>query len=353
MKKAEAFDRLVENALDFLNKSNSELENTPKHAIISFYTAVELILKARLMAEHWTLVVSRKQEPDWENFKKGNFQSVTLEQAAARLKKVIGSGLTKEEYSVFDEIRKHRNKMVHFFHEISTQQEGEKFRTGAAKQHLKAWYFLIQLIRSKWDNVFADWLHEFDKFDQSLKRIHEYLGVVFARKSEEISLLKAEGFLIYECPSCKFNAQKHSSAERSLYESVCLVCGLTESCIRIVCEDCGTEIVFRNEGFAECNKCKKSYEPVDLADLLEDRSNHYEAIKDGDTPLTPANCSECDGYHTVIENPFGAYLCASCFNGFEDLSFCGWCNEANTGDMEFSYYRGCNHCDGNTSWDKD
>ena len=39
---------LVENAIDFLNQAADELANNPKYSVIHFYTAVELLLKARL-----------------------------------------------------------------------------------------------------------------------------------------------------------------------------------------------------------------------------------------------------------------------------------------------------------------
>ena len=51
------FERLVENALDFLVCAIEEFQVAPKYSVIHFSAAVELFLKARLMAEHWSLVV--------------------------------------------------------------------------------------------------------------------------------------------------------------------------------------------------------------------------------------------------------------------------------------------------------
>ena len=53
------FNRLVENAFDFLFKAISEIEGQPKYSVIHFYAAVELFVKARLMKEHWSLVISQ------------------------------------------------------------------------------------------------------------------------------------------------------------------------------------------------------------------------------------------------------------------------------------------------------
>ena len=57
MKKEEMFSRLVENAFDFLFKAIAEIKEQPKHSIIHFYAAVELLVKARF---------SRSQPPRWE-----------------------------------------------------------------------------------------------------------------------------------------------------------------------------------------------------------------------------------------------------------------------------------------------
>ena len=55
----ELFDSLVENAIDFLQMSVQELEKRPKYSVIHFAMSVELFLKARLLREHWSLVVSK------------------------------------------------------------------------------------------------------------------------------------------------------------------------------------------------------------------------------------------------------------------------------------------------------
>lgn len=123
MKKEEIFNRLVENAFDFLNVAIDELvNNRPKYSVIHFYASVELFIKARLMAEHWSLVVVRN-EADWGKFITGDFQSVTLEDAAIKLKKIVGSGLSDHELKAFKDVAKHRNKMVHFFHEAHISGE--------------------------------------------------------------------------------------------------------------------------------------------------------------------------------------------------------------------------------------
>lgn len=55
---------LINNGLEFLDKAREELEAAkPKFSIVSFWTAVEILLKVPLAHEHWSLVCSRKTPP--------------------------------------------------------------------------------------------------------------------------------------------------------------------------------------------------------------------------------------------------------------------------------------------------
>jgi hypothetical protein len=46
---------ISESAFDFLESSVDEIKTHPKYSVIHFATAVELLLKARLIHEHWSL----------------------------------------------------------------------------------------------------------------------------------------------------------------------------------------------------------------------------------------------------------------------------------------------------------
>lgn len=52
---------LIDNGLDFLDKAREELEaSKPKFSVVSFWTAVEILLKVPLVNEHWMLACSGK-----------------------------------------------------------------------------------------------------------------------------------------------------------------------------------------------------------------------------------------------------------------------------------------------------
>lgn len=344
--------RLVENALDFLDRAIDDLENHPKFSLINFYTAVELFLKSRLMMEHWTLVVTSKQEPDIEKFAKGDFQSVTLDGANDRLTKVIKSGLSAHEMQLFKQISTHRNQMVHFFHVSSAKGETEATRRAVVRQQLKAWYILHGVLTVQWKPEFAKWSSKIAKLDRRLRKLKEYLKVIFNEKSGELQALAAKGYQILSCPSCGFKAQTHEKKLKEPYFAHCIVCGLTDTCVLVDCVDCSDTFRLVNDANATC-KCGQVYSADMLAGALTDASAAHIAARNGDDSLNPANCAECDGYQTVIRLDSGRHFCVECFGVFDNVQECGWCHEANTGDMEGSEWRGCNFCDGRKGWDRD
>lgn len=353
MNNEEMFSRLVDNAFDFLFKAVSEIEGQPKYSVIHFYAAVELFVKARLMKEHWSLVISQRQEAEWEKFIVGDFQSVTLTEAASKLRKIVCSGLTKAELDAFKEVANDRNKMIHFFHEAHSEEESGEFKRDIVKKQLKAWFFLHQLLIVKWKNEFSSWDEKITELDKKLRKLHEFLQLIFDNLNPKIEANKEKGVQYAECPSCGFAAQELCEEENTIYEAECLVCGLTEQSLNIECSACGNTVILKEEGFGQCDSCMKDIEPKDVAGVLIDSGAAHIAAMEGDYSWGEGNCSHCDGYHTVVHTENDEWICASCFGVFESLEFCGWCNEPNTGDMEHSYVAGCNYCDGMAGWHRD
>ena len=353
MNKEKMFDRLVENAFDFLFKSISEIEDQPKYSVIHFYAAVELFVKARLMKEHWSLIVSQRQEADWDNFIAGDFQSATLTEAADKLKKVVGSSLSKAELDAFKEVSNDRNKMVHFFHEANFEEESGKFKLDIIRKELRAWFFLHQLLITKWNDEFSSWNNKIIELDTELRKLKEFLRAIFDNLKPKIEENKKKGIPYHKCPSCGFKAQELCEDKNTIYEAKCLVCGLVEKSLNIQCPECEGAVTMKVEGFGQCPSCAKNLEPEDVADALIDSSAAHIAVKEGDGSWDAGNCRECGGYHTVAHTENDEWICASCFETFESLAACGWCDEYNTGDLEHSYLSGCSHCDGMLGWHKD
>lgn len=110
------FNSLVSNAIDFLKHSVDELERSPKYSVISFCSAIEIFLKARLLLEHWTLVVEDAGKANIDQFQSGESKTVGMEETISRLQNTAKVAIPQEALDSFDQLRRHRNKLVHFFH---------------------------------------------------------------------------------------------------------------------------------------------------------------------------------------------------------------------------------------------
>lgn len=340
MQTEEKFNNLVDNAIDFLNKALADIESEPKYAIIHFYSAVELFLKARLFKEHWTLVVAKNQEPDWEKFKVGNFQSVTLVDAVSRLDKVVRSGLNDLQIKVFKEVGEHRNKLMHFYHQGQSTATDERLVKDVITLLYRAWHYLHILLLIDWEDIFKKWEEKLFEFDAKLKKYNEYLQAIFDTVKPNIEKLKSDGNWFTMCPSCMFEAIPHTNKEHIVYNASCMVCGFSKRYINIHCSECSQIMTIPESEEAECQSCGHQLNSEEIYKALEISGEI-------------AHCSECSGYQSVVCADDGKWVCLNCHYFFDEIDACGWCGDLNTGDMEGSYYSGCNVCEGLSGWHSD
>ncbi len=352
MDKEQMFNSLVENAIDFLSKALSEIEEQPKYSMINFHAAVGLFMKARLMKEHWSLVVTSREEPDWNKFVRGDFRSVSLDEAINRLEKIVKNNFSSTEKKAFRDVAQHRNKIVHFFHESHTQENNDQFRSEVVRHQLNSWYLLHRLLTIKWNKEFSPWSEKLESMDGNLRKLHDFLIVIFDNIKEEIELRKKNGDVYRECLSCGFESEKYENVQYQIYESNCLVCMRETKNIDIKCPNCESIVSFRGDGFALCSSCKKNIDPPHLANELIDKNASHEAHKEGDNSWDLGNCSNCGGYHEVARAADDEWICVSCFQVFDQLNECEWCNEYTTEDLTLSYSFGCSFCEGAIGYDQ-
>ncbi len=352
---------LVLNAFDFLERAIDEFREEPKYSVIHFSAAVELFLKARLMAEHWSLVVSDRQSADWTRFVRGDFQSVTTTEAASKLEKVVRSGLSPDALSAFKAVANHRNRAIHFFHSAHTSSgltdspqsmiEPESFKI--AKEQLVAWHRLHRLLQRDWKHEFERWLDKIDAIEARLKNHREFLALIFEEVTPILNECRSRGELIETCHACGFGSSVHQPGTNLSYEAPCKVCGFQTRCASILCPSCEEPVRFEGEGWTTCTACSVLLEPDHIADALEDEGEAFIAARDGDSSWDRGNCADCDGYHTVVRTSSIQWFATCCLVSYDSVEICGWCNETNTGDMEMSYHSGCNQCDGYGGWTRD
>ncbi|WP_300451882.1 hypothetical protein [Accumulibacter sp.] len=305
-----------------------------------------MLLKARLMKEHWSLIVSKPDQANLTKFMAGDFISVTLEDCRARIRDVAGEDIGDDAYNSFRALANHRNKMVHFFHQ--GLDSDEKAKAQIVAEHCRSWFHLHRLL-NRWGGYFHDFGSEIAHADRAMKGHRKYLAAKFKALKPELDAARKAGSAPKACSACGFKAAIPDALDDQIASLRCLVCDHTETQVELECPHCGESVVLANEGYATCDHCGGSIEPEHLVDVL---TKDVVGTKDYFETGLPANCGTCEGYHTVVERD-DMYFCANCFELSDHVEQCEWCNELNTGDMEHSYSVGCSHCDGKVGWEKD
>lgn len=340
----EMLSGLVGNALDFLRRASEDFTEHPKFSVINFYAAVELMLKARLLAEHWAQVVDKHTTR--RKFEEGDFTSVTFAQAVERLRDVVGTPINEDAIRSFDAVRRHRNKMVHFFQSAGSKLDLDK----TAAEQLRAWYHLNQLLTTTWRDVFAPYETDIKALERSLHTQRDYLRAKFDALTPQINILRKKGKGIADCEACLFEAAAIRDLADGLFESTCLVCGAKRKWLVVQCEQCDAVNDFEGGGESiHCSTCDTVEEVDSLVERLNEECHRPD---EASLAITPANCRECEGYHTVIEHN-GQYLCLQCLDANDTLEQCEWCSEHSSGDMSDSYLLGCGICEGHAGWHGD
>ncbi|WP_186188686.1 hypothetical protein [Burkholderia gladioli] len=335
------FENLVRNGLEFLEKAISQLDSDAKHSVINFYTAVEIFLKAPLVVDHWSLVIAN-QDPDRQKYLSGDFVSVGFDDACKRLGSALGKGLRQSTKDAFDKIRKHRNRMVHFYHNASSPKEKEAIRLEQAE----AWFELHRFVTDMFRDEFAPFAQEFTRMERHLSLTQHYASVKFASLKQKIDGKKRGGAVFSVCVRCKQPSSEQQVIDCAIPEvrrNYCHVCLRQETLMTITCPNCQKpDQTLEQASQFVCTQCNHTVDEDDIFDLLEQAFYGPDDLMDADTP---ANCDECQGYHKVCSYN-SKYLCTNCFSIFDHLYRCGYCNDPMTQERDDSYVSGCEHCDG-------
>ncbi|UQA54984.1 hypothetical protein [Polyangium aurulentum] len=76
-------------------------------------SGVELVLKAILVSEHWTLIFDDPKKADIQNFLQGKFKSAGFEDCLGRLDQIVGIKLTSKQSQHLAGMRDKRNRLEH------------------------------------------------------------------------------------------------------------------------------------------------------------------------------------------------------------------------------------------------
>ncbi len=341
------FDDVVRNAFDFLDRSIEELAQRPKYSVINFYSAIELFVKARLLKEHWSLIVAKLEQADRAKFQRGDFQSVGLKDANERLVKVVGDGLYEDELKCFDGLRQERNQMVHFAHVAQGNDEAAKRELDRiVAEHAAGWLYLRRLLTGRWADHFDTYKEAIESLNERMWNQTKSLEHKFLLLSDELKAAQLAGIHFMLCPSCRF---KSFEVGEPAWVGIgkCRTCGFSNTVVTLKCanEDC-EKIILITGSYEQCPECGHEYTPKDIEGVLEESGDLTSGDSSDPGDISCASCGNCDGYETVIPLANGKWFCTDCFDLEDYVGQCEWCTDHSTHLPDDSFLEGCVLCDG-------
>lgn len=347
----ELFKSLATSAFEFVEKAIAEHTQSAKFSTVHFAIAIELFLKARLMREHWSLLLDKPDQADKAAFFRGDAKTVTPEQTLERLRKIAGISVPQHSRDVFLKIAQHRNKMVHFVHSDDRADDPQAAAQIVAEQ-CAGWLSLRVLLES-WQE-FDGFKREIQIVGRQMERHRAFLEAKFNSKADVLQKHRDEGDRTTSCPSCKFDSVRLAAPNGAISQGSCVVCSYSGSEIAFNCIDgaCGGEIKCNSyEGPpSECPHCET---PVDEDFLREALDTGEASTYDNYFDLIEINCPQCLGYHAGVEHN-DLYVCVQCLESSDLMEVCEFCNEGQIGGVpDHSYLVGCEFCEGNAGRHRD
>jgi hypothetical protein len=104
----------LESVFEHLTKSRIPSARDLKYAVLHLQAATEVLLKARLKAEHFSLLFSHPGKATREKFERGDFTSCTTVEAVDRLRDIARLAISKDDRERIDELGKTRNALQHY-----------------------------------------------------------------------------------------------------------------------------------------------------------------------------------------------------------------------------------------------
>lgn len=239
---------LMENAHDFIVSAAEDArmndKRSWKYSLLNLACGLELILKARLDREHWSLLFANVDKASKEKMKQGDFVSVDFETALTRLKNISGVHLSFKTERDLKAIRRIRNKIIHFSVDVNI---GEL--RGLAAKGIN---IFIEFYKENFD-VDDSFIYDINK---TLVEFEEFVASRLKSLEDELEVSDRPADLIRECSRCLQNALVLNDDVAK-----CLFCGDEISLIELAeniaesgvefCPECGEEtfvfILYNNE----------------------------------------------------------------------------------------------------------
>jgi hypothetical protein len=265
------------------------------------------------------------------------------------LKNILEQPLTKDEIECFDNLRKHRNKLIHFFNPAYGRRPNKNTLYKIAVEQCKGWFFMQRLLTERWAPNFTRFSKKFRGISLSMKRHEQFLKVKYDTIFPEIKEEQNKGIDFFKCSYCKLVSDREEEISEPLFERNCRVCDSNSKLLKVGCPSCNNLIEVYDAGGGVCHKCKTR---IDIEYLIS-QFGEDEGSKDYFSSPSHAYCDECSfpDRPTVVQCGEDFWLCLYCLTVHDEVGECEKCGDLVTGDLSQSYMMGCTMCSDNIDED--
>jgi chorismate mutase len=204
----------LENGLDYMEDAIDRLRGNPdsrdlKYGVLHLAAAIEVLLKMRLIKEHWSLIFEQVSTASLAKYESGDFKSVNSAEALRRLRDIASVPVMRVDEIHIENIVKKRNRLQHFG--LGDSAESIQAVTAAALDYLLD-FVDIQLRDPNGSPG--------DPVEETLDRIREQLAEIDALVQTRMESLK-DGLdsseVVLSCPSCTLSALVPGEPCKCLY----------------------------------------------------------------------------------------------------------------------------------------
>lgn len=295
----QVFQKLVSNGLDFLERAPGEVEDRPKYALIFFASGVELLLKAHLALEHWSLIFVEPAKAQLKHLESGEFRSVASQDIVDRIRNIALSDIPRQLCDSLKDVALHRNQLLHFY---ATEPElGE-----TVAEMCRCWHHLHIQLLGEWDEEFGDFVGRIHSLHDAYRGLRQYFEFKREEVADEVEELKKRGTPVGTCFVCGSEAVPTTSG----ILDECLVCGCNQYGLHFRCRSCKKWVDADTDDSAKCVNCGLVHSADSIASaIVEFREEAGFYAED----LGKAWCGSC-GFECrfVSLEESGEALCLGC-----------------------------------------
>lgn len=272
----------LESSVDYIKGDQSKLTEL-QFSTIHLVAAIELMLKARLVEEHWSLIIKDTNQLNQTKFKSGDFKSLNIDEAISRIVNVCGIKISDKNRKRIDRLKKERNKIIHIGSSVNQYQ--------ASSFIVDAYSFLY------------DFAIEARLFSQGSD-----LEIIFSEIKTKINNI--EDFVTNRLNHIRNILVKHNNV--------------------INCPECWQKSVVFSEKSRDCLFCRKEFEIDDFVGLYCDTFFSFDFIGD-----IVSECPECGENSAIFAEEIGSVICLSCGSTIIGYLQCMDCGEFFYGDSNY------------------